>query len=88
MATGPPANNSNLTGGHPVNNSNVTGQSPNCPCPDLSNLLTVDIDQDGVFKYVAFTVRDKAILSGVMPVVIIRGYKRFIVFEDLIEEVC
>lgn len=70
-----------------ANPPTVTGQSPNCPCPDITNIQITDIDTDGVFKFVAFTIRDPAVRTGVSPVVIIRGYKRFNDFEGIIEEV-
>lgn len=65
----------------------AAGQSPNCPCPDIVTIPKVHIDKDGLFKYVAFTVRDPKIRSGIIPVVIIRGYKRQRGFMELIEEV-
>lgn len=65
----------------------VPDATPSCPCPDLTNIQIVDIDRDGIYKYVAFTVRDPAVKSGVIPVVIVRGYKRFYLFEEVIDEV-
>lgn len=60
---------------------------PNCNCPDLENIQIVDIEPDGTYRYVAFTVRDPAIRTGLMPVVIVRGYKRAYDFESIIDEV-
>lgn len=76
MATAPPAD-----------PSPVTEQKPSCNCPDLSTIQKVDIDKDGTYKYVAFTVCDPKIRTGAIPVVIVRGYKRFIDFEEIIAEV-
>lgn len=63
------------------------GQTPNCPCPDLVTIPIVDIDKDGIFKYVVFRLRDPKYHSGEPPVVIVRGYKRHSDFTDLIDEV-
>lgn len=70
-----------------ANPTAVPDTTPSCTCPDLSNIQIVDIDTDGIYKYIAFTVRDPAVKTGSIPIIIVRGYKRFHLFEEIIDEV-
>nr|XP_053610611.1 14 kDa phosphohistidine phosphatase-like isoform X2 [Plodia interpunctella] len=58
-----------------------------CACPALEAVPKVDIDPEGVFKYILLKVHGKAKDNQEVSTTIVRGYKRCNYHSDIYDEV-
>ncbi|XP_013191969.2 14 kDa phosphohistidine phosphatase [Amyelois transitella] len=67
--------------------SNPSSRNMSCVCPALAAIPKVDIDPEGVFKYILLRVHEKGKEDDEVFVTIVRGYRRCNYHSDIYEEV-